>query len=97
MEKKDDEKKDEDPRFEYMFNYLTHSRKLKIDRWAKMLAHAEYKVISTLYVLAGKTFYIITYLSISLITYLLYKRFKILSYKFFISIFISDFISFHFY
>ncbi|KAG9431525.1 dynein beta chain, ciliary [Apis mellifera carnica] len=43
MEKKDDEKKDEDPRLEYMFNYLTHSRKLKIERWTKMLAHAEYK------------------------------------------------------
>lgn len=49
MERKDDEKKDEDPRLEYMFNYLTLSRKLKIDRWTKMLAHAEYKVISILF------------------------------------------------
>lgn len=49
MERKDDEKKDEDPRLEYMFNYLTYSRKLKIDRWTKMLAHAEYKVISILF------------------------------------------------
>lgn len=66
MEKKDDEKKDEDPRLEYMFNYLTHSRKLKIDRWTKMLAHAEYKVISFLFTCSSwKNFnqilYIITY------------------------------------
>lgn len=84
MEKKDDEKKDEDPRLEYMFNYLTHSRKLKIDRWTKMLAHAEYKVISSLFTcLAGKTlikyFTLLHILSISLVTCLLYKRSKILS------------------
>lgn len=44
-DKKDDEKKEEDPRLEYMFNYLVFSRKLKIDKWTKMLSNADFKVI----------------------------------------------------
>ncbi|XP_003402030.4 dynein axonemal heavy chain 17-like [Bombus affinis] len=47
MDKKDDEKKEEDPRLEYMFNYLTYSRKLKADRWAKMLSNADFKDLIT--------------------------------------------------
>ncbi|KOC63491.1 Dynein beta chain, ciliary [Habropoda laboriosa] len=46
-DKKEDEKKEEDQRLEYLFNYLTHSRKLKIDRWTKMLSNADFKEIIT--------------------------------------------------
>ena len=45
MDKKEDEKKEEDQRLEYMFNYLTLSRKLKADKWTKMLSTADFKVI----------------------------------------------------
>ncbi|XP_015433748.1 PREDICTED: dynein beta chain, ciliary-like [Dufourea novaeangliae] len=38
-----DEKKEEDERFEYIYNYLTYTRKLKVDRWTKMLSNADFK------------------------------------------------------
>ncbi|XP_076651774.1 dynein beta chain, ciliary-like [Halictus rubicundus] len=38
-----EEKKEEDERFEYIYTYLTLSRKLKSDRWAKMLSNADFK------------------------------------------------------
>lgn len=43
-DKKEDEKKEEDQRLEYMYNYLTYSRKLRVDRWTKMLSNADFKV-----------------------------------------------------
>ncbi|XP_076749597.1 dynein beta chain, ciliary-like [Xylocopa sonorina] len=46
-DKKEDEKKEEDQRLEYIFNYLTYTRKLKIDRWTKMLSNVEFKEMIT--------------------------------------------------
>ncbi|XP_076381798.1 dynein axonemal heavy chain 17-like [Megalopta genalis] len=38
-----DEKKEEDERFDYIYNYLTLSRKLKADKWLKMLSNIDFK------------------------------------------------------
>ncbi|XP_076235061.1 dynein beta chain, ciliary [Calliopsis andreniformis] len=46
-EKKDEEKKEEDERFEYIYNYLTYTRKVKPDKWNKMLSNADFKEIFT--------------------------------------------------
>lgn len=45
-EKKKEEEKDEkeDPRLEYIFNYLSKSMKIKQERWNKLLATEEYLV-----------------------------------------------------
>ncbi|CAD1473270.1 unnamed protein product, partial [Heterotrigona itama] len=47
MDKKEDERKEEDQRLEYMFNYLMLSRKLKADKWTKMLSTADFKDVIT--------------------------------------------------
>ncbi|CAK9799022.1 Dynein beta chain, ciliary [Anthophora plagiata] len=47
VDKKEDEKKEEDPRLEYLYNYLTYSRKLKAEKWTKMLSNADFKEIIT--------------------------------------------------
>lgn len=43
-DKREDDKKEEDVRFEYVYNYLNCSRKIKTDRWAKMMSNADFKV-----------------------------------------------------
>ncbi|KAG7187948.1 hypothetical protein KM043_013910 [Ampulex compressa] len=45
MEDKKDEKKEEDERLQFIHNYLILSRKLKADKWTKMLANEEYRGI----------------------------------------------------
>lgn len=47
-DKKDEERKEEDERYEYILNYLTYSRKVKVDRWTKMLSNADFKVYSNI-------------------------------------------------
>ncbi|XP_076624613.1 dynein beta chain, ciliary-like [Colletes latitarsis] len=46
-DRRDGEKKEENELLEYIYNYLTYSRKLKIDRWTKMLSNADFKDIIT--------------------------------------------------
>ncbi|KAK1137302.1 hypothetical protein K0M31_001815 [Melipona bicolor] len=47
MDKKENERKEEDQRLEYMYNYLTLARKLKADKWTKMLSTADFKDVIT--------------------------------------------------
>ncbi|KAL0116299.1 hypothetical protein PUN28_011253 [Cardiocondyla obscurior] len=44
-DKKDEEKNEDDERIEFLSNYLTLSRKIKSDKWIKMLTNEEYKEI----------------------------------------------------
>lgn len=43
-DKKEEEKKEDDERLEYLYKYLVLSRKIKPDKWMKMLTNEEYKV-----------------------------------------------------
>lgn len=43
-DKKDEEKKEDDERFEFLYKYVELSRKIKADKWGKMLTNEEYKV-----------------------------------------------------
>lgn len=43
-DKKDEEKKEEDDRLEFVLQYLIRSSKLKQDKWAKMTANEDLKV-----------------------------------------------------
>lgn len=43
-DKKDEEKKEDDERIEFLYKYLMLSRKIKLDKWLKMLTNEEYKV-----------------------------------------------------
>jgi len=43
-DKKDEEKKEDDERIEFLYKYLVLSRKIKFDKWIKMLTNEEYKV-----------------------------------------------------
>jgi len=43
-DKKEEERKEDDERLEYIYKYLVLSRKIKIDKWIKMLASEEFKV-----------------------------------------------------
>ncbi|XP_050446950.1 dynein beta chain, ciliary-like [Cataglyphis hispanica] len=42
-DKKEEEKKEDDERLEYLYKYLVLSRKIKPDKWMKMLTNEEYK------------------------------------------------------
>lgn len=42
--KEDKKKEEEDERLEYIHQYLALSRKVRADKWAKMLANEEFKV-----------------------------------------------------
>ncbi|XP_025270513.1 dynein beta chain, ciliary [Camponotus floridanus] len=42
-DKKEEEKKEDDERLEYIFKYLALSRKIKLEKWIKMLTNEEYK------------------------------------------------------
>lgn len=42
---KENDKKDEDPRLEFILQYLICSSKLKTEKWAKMMGTEEFKVI----------------------------------------------------
>ncbi|XP_071571876.1 dynein beta chain, ciliary-like [Temnothorax nylanderi] len=42
-DKKDEEKKEDDDRIEFLYKYLVLSRKIKLDKWVKMLTNEEYK------------------------------------------------------
>ncbi|XP_031848127.1 dynein beta chain, ciliary [Nomia melanderi] len=42
-----EEKKEEDERFEYIYTYLTYTRKLKADRWTKMISNVDFKDLIT--------------------------------------------------
>jgi len=46
--KKEEEGKEEDERFEFLYKYLVLSRKIKPDRWIKMITNEEFKVQSFL-------------------------------------------------
>lgn len=46
MAGKKEEKKDEDERFEFLYKYLVLSRKIKADKWIKMITNEELKVRS---------------------------------------------------
>lgn len=43
-DKREEEKKEDDERLEYIFKYLTLSRKIKLEKWIKMLTNEDYKV-----------------------------------------------------
>lgn len=43
-DKKEEEKKDEDERLEFLYKYLVLSRKIKADKWIKMIANEQLKV-----------------------------------------------------
>lgn len=43
-DKREEEKKEDDERLEYLYKYLVLSRKIKLDKWIKMLTNEEYKV-----------------------------------------------------
>lgn len=43
-DKKEEDKKEDDERFQFIFKYLALSRKIKADKWIKMLTNEEYKV-----------------------------------------------------
>lgn len=43
-DKRDEEKKEDDERIEFLYKYLMISRKIKLDKWLKMLTNEEYKV-----------------------------------------------------
>lgn len=43
-EKKEEEKTEQDKRLEFIYDYLTVSRKIKMDKWMKMLSNADFKV-----------------------------------------------------
>lgn len=45
--KKEQEEDDDDERLEYIYRYLFLSRKIKADKWLKMLTNDEYKVQSS--------------------------------------------------
>lgn len=45
-DKKEEERKEDDERLEFIYRYLVLSRKLKADKWVKMLTNEEYKVLS---------------------------------------------------
>lgn len=55
-DKKEEEKKEDDERLEYIFKYLALSRKIKLEKWIKMLTNEEYKV----YIYIFFPFYILT-------------------------------------
>ncbi|XP_018058898.1 PREDICTED: dynein heavy chain 9, axonemal [Atta colombica] len=42
-DKKDEEKKEDDERIEFLYKYLVLSRKIKLDKWIKMITNEEYK------------------------------------------------------
>ncbi|XP_012541741.3 dynein beta chain, ciliary [Monomorium pharaonis] len=42
-DKKDEEKREDDERIEFLYKYLVLSRKIKLDKWIKMLTNEEYK------------------------------------------------------
>ncbi|KAG5306381.1 DYHC protein, partial [Pseudoatta argentina] len=42
-DKKDEEKKEDDERIDFLYRYLVLSRKIKLDKWLKMLTNEEYK------------------------------------------------------
>ncbi|EGI59469.1 Dynein beta chain, ciliary [Acromyrmex echinatior] len=42
-DKKDEEKKEDDERIDFLYKYLVLSRKIKLDKWLKMLTNEEYK------------------------------------------------------
>ncbi|XP_076548684.1 dynein beta chain, ciliary isoform X2 [Osmia lignaria lignaria] len=44
-EKKEEEKAEQDKRLEYIYDYLLVSRKVKTDKWMKMLSNADFKEI----------------------------------------------------
>lgn len=44
MADKKDEEKEDDERIEFLYKYLVLSRKIKLDKWIKMLTNEEYKV-----------------------------------------------------
>lgn len=43
-DKREEEKKEDDERLEYIFKYLALSRKIKLEKWIKMLTNEDYKV-----------------------------------------------------
>ena len=43
-DKREEEKKEDDERLEYIYKYLVLSRKIKADKWIKMLTSEEFKV-----------------------------------------------------
>lgn len=43
-DKKKDDEDEEDPRLEFLFNYLSKSMKIKQERWNKLLATEEFHV-----------------------------------------------------
>lgn len=43
-DKKEEDRKEDDERLEFIYRYLVLSRKIKVDKWVKMLANEEYKV-----------------------------------------------------
>lgn len=45
-DKKEEDRKEDDERLEYIYRYLVLSRKIKADKWLKMLTNEEYKVQS---------------------------------------------------
>lgn len=45
-DKKEEGKKEDDERLEYIYRYLVLSRKVKADKWLKMLGNEEFKVRS---------------------------------------------------
>lgn len=45
-DKKEEDRKEDDERLEYIYRYLALSRKIKADKWYKMLTNEEFKVLS---------------------------------------------------
>lgn len=43
-DKKEEERKEEDPRFEFILQYMIRSSKLKMDKWTKMMNTEDLKV-----------------------------------------------------
>lgn len=48
-DRKEEEKKEDDERLEYIFKYLALSRKIKLEKWIKMLTNEEYKVYTYIF------------------------------------------------
>ncbi|RLU17527.1 hypothetical protein DMN91_009762 [Ooceraea biroi] len=46
-DKKEEERKEDDERLEFLYKYLTLSRKIKADKWVKMMTNEEFKEIIT--------------------------------------------------
>lgn len=49
-DKRDEEKKEEDDRLEFVLQYLIRSSKLKQDKWAKMTSNEDLKVTNDFFI-----------------------------------------------